>query len=110
MEATESIGIRTPSRIRRTRRALIPSSRISSTFPIGTPAIFTFAFGSSPAAVSKSTVSLYPFAPMPPILLTRNVKKVRTTIPSRTKIPTFASFDINGLPESRFPRNGGRSG
>jgi hypothetical protein len=57
MDTTESIGILIPSWIRRNRRALFPTSLISSTFPIGTPAIFTFAFGSSPAAVSKSTVS-----------------------------------------------------
>jgi hypothetical protein len=110
MDATESIGILTPSWTRSTRRAFFPTSLISSTFPIGTPAIFTFAFGSSPAAVSKSTVNWYPFTPMPPILLTRNVKKVRITIPSSTKIPTFASFDINALPAPRYRPSGGRSG
>ncbi len=110
IEATESTGIRIPSWIRRIRRAWFPSSSIASTFPIGTPAIFTFAFGSSPAAVSKSTVSLYPFAPMPPIRLTRNVKKVRTTIPSSTKIPTLASLDISAPPASRCRPIGGRSG
>ena len=110
IEAMESTGMRTPSWIRSTRRARFSTSRISSSFPTGTPAILTFAFGSRPAAVSKSTVSLYPCSPIPPHLLTRKVKWVRTTSPSRTKIPTFASFDI--IPLLAPPRrpSGGRTG
>ena len=84
--------------MRRTRRARFPTSWISSTFPIGTPAIFTSDLGSSPDAVSKSTVSRYPFSAINPHLLTRNVKNVRTISPRRTKIPTRASLDIDDAP------------
>ena len=98
MEPTESIGIRIPCWMRRTRRARFPTSWISSTFPIGTPAIFTSDLGSRPAAVSKSTVSRYPFSAINPHLLTRNVKNVRTISPRRTKIPTRASLDIDDAP------------
>ena len=98
MEPTESIGIRIPCWMRRTRRARFPTSWISSTFPIGTPAIFTSDFGSRPDAVSKSTVSRYPFSAINPHLLTRNVKNVRTISPRRTKIPTRASLDIDDVP------------
>src|SRR5512141_1625895 len=98
MVATESSGIRTPSWMRRTRRARFPTNWISSTFPIGTPAIFTSDFGSSPAAESKSTVSRYPFSAINPHLLTLNVKNVRMISPRRTKIPTRASLDIDDGP------------
>ncbi len=98
MVATESIGIRIPSLTRRTRRARFPTNWISSTFPIGTPAIFTSDLGSRPDAVSKSTVSRYPFSVINPHLLTRNVKNVRTISPRRTKIPTRASLDIDDAP------------
>src|SRR5512143_1266056 len=98
MVPTESIGIRIPLWMRRTRRARFPTSSISSTFPIGTPAIFTSDFGSSPAAESKSTVRGYPFSAINPHLLTLNVKQVRMISPRRTKIPTRASLDIDDAP------------